>query len=78
MIPLSIGVIGVVTHKNVYQNNSSLVSDKDKNLNDLLCSGTTDRHVCRSYSTCTLENYFKRIFERDLSKSKSIPEYEDI
>ena len=77
MIPLSVGVIGVVTHENVSKTYPNILSSIDKNQDGLLCR-SPDKHVCRSFGTRTLEKYFKHILDGDFTKSKSVPKHEDI
>ena len=77
MLPLSVGVIGVVTHKNMSKTYSNILSSIDKNQDGLLCS-SPGKHVCRSFGTRTLEEYFKHILDGDFTKSKPVPKHEDI
>ena len=62
MIPLSVGVIGIVTAKNYV----------------LYPTPSSPKHVCRGNRTLSLEDYFKRILDGDFTKSKSVPKHEDI
>ena len=77
MLPLSVGVIGVVTHKNVSKTYPNILSSIDKNQDGLLCR-SPGKHVCGGTRALSLEDYFKRILDGDFTKSKSVPKHEDI